>query len=124
MSGKPESSLDSREQTRQRRHAIRDRLARGVYEREKARDPTDRSRQSSWEDLNEGRRATRLNYADELLTTLVGALGLTWSMLESTGKCALWARETGAHSRLEAAEEAEELADILSALIPRTVKGK
>ena len=86
MSGKPEAFRNPREEARRRRHAIRDRLARGVYEREKARDQTDRNRQSSWEDLNEGRRATRLNYADELLTTLVGALGLTSSIHRSTAR--------------------------------------
>ena len=123
MSGKPEAFRNPREEARRRRHAIRDRLARGVYEREKARDQTDRNRQSSWEDLNEGRRATRLNYADELLTTLVGALGLTSSMLDSTVECARWARETGTPGRVEAADEAEQLADILSPLVPRPVGG-
>ena len=121
MSG-PSTSAHDDGGSRQLRHTIRERLARGVYEREKARDPTDRDRQSSWEDLNTGRRATRLNYADELLTTIVGALDFRWSMVDSLHRGAELARANEAEATSAAAAELEELAATLSALLPKPVQ--
>ena len=107
------------DRSRKLRRALRERLARGIYEREKARDPTRSRRQSSWEDLNAGRRATRLNYADELLTTLAGALGVDWATVESLEACARAALAQRGRGRETAAAETQELAEVLAALVPR-----
>ena len=114
---------DDRERARQLRRTLRERLARGIYEREKARDPTRSKRQSSWEELNAGRRATRLNYADELLTTLVGALGINWSTVESLDACASAAREARGRAVQSEAVDTRELAEVLAALVPRPAGG-
>lgn len=105
--------------TGDRRRELRERLARGIYEREKARDPTRSRRQSSWEDLNAGRRATRLNYADELLTTLAGALGVDWATVESLEACARVALAERGRDLEDAAAGTRELAEVLAALVPR-----
>ena len=110
---------DDRDQARELRRTLRERLARGIYEREKARDPTRSKRQSSWEELNAGRRATRLNYADELLTILAGALGVTWSTVESLDACAGAALEADGRAVENEAAETRELAEVLAALVPR-----
>lgn len=106
------------------RRALRERLARGIYEREKARDPTRSRRQSSWEDLNAGRRATRLNYADELLTTLAGALDVDWATVESLEACARAALAEGSRDLENAAAGTRELAEVLAALVPRPARGQ
>lgn len=108
---------------RELRRALRERLARGIYEREKARDPTRSRRQSSWEDLNAGRRATRLNYADELLTTLAGALGVDWTTVENLEACARAALAAKGRDRENAAAGTRELAEVLAALVPRPAGG-
>ena len=107
------------DRSRELRRELRERLARGIYEREKARDPTRSKRQSSWEDLNAGRRATRLNYADELLTTLAGALGVDWATVESLEACAQAALAEGGRDRENAAAGTRELAEVLIALVPK-----
>ena len=112
-------SPDARDRRRELRRTLRERLARGIYEREKARDPTRSKRQSSWEDLNAGRRATRLNYADELLTTLAGALNVDWATVESLEVCARAALAEGGGDRGNAAAETRELAEVLAALVPQ-----
>lgn len=106
------------------RRALRERLARGIYEREKARDPTRSRRQSSWEDLNAGRRATRLNYADELLTTLAGALDVDWATVESLEACARAALAGRSRDLENAAAGTRELAEVLAALVPRPARGQ
>lgn len=115
---KSDSPTDGKGRTRELRRMLRERLARGIYEREKARDPTRSKRQSSWEELNAGRRATRLNYADELLTTLMGALGISWSTVESLDACV-----RAALIRDQAGEDemarTRELAEYLAALVPK-----
>ena len=108
-----------RDRDRAPRRVLRERLARGIYEREKARDPTRSKRQSSWEELNAGRRATRLNYADELLTTLVGALGVDWSTVESLRACAGAAIEAGGRALEDEAAETRALAEAIEALVPK-----
>lgn len=110
---------DAGDRSRELRRALRERLARGIYEREKARDPTRSRRQSSWDDLNAGRRATRLNYADELLTTLAGALDVDWATVESLEACARAALAAGGGDREKAAAGTRELAEVLAALVPR-----
>lgn len=114
----PDPPTDAKNRNRELRRALRERLARGIYEREKARDPTRSRRQSSWEDLNAGRRATRLNYADELLTTLAGALGVDWTTVESLEACAEAALAAGGQHR-ENAAGTRELAEVLAALVPK-----
>ena len=111
------------DRNRDLRRALRERLARGIYEREKARDPTRSKRQSSWEDLNAGRRATRLNYADELLTTLAGALGVDWTTVENLEACARTALAAGGGDRENAAAGTRELAEVLAALVPKPAGG-
>ena len=120
----PDPPTGASDRSRELRRALRERLARGIYEREKARDPTRSSRQSSWEDLNAGRRATRLNYADELLTTLAGALGVDWSMVEGLEACARAALAEGSRDRENAAAGTRELAEVLAALVPRPAGGR
>ncbi len=115
---------DAGERRRALRRTLRERLARGIYEREKARDPTRSARQSSWEDLNAGRRATRLNYADELLTTLVGALGVEWATIEALETCARTARAAAGADTEGAAARTRELADALAALVPGPAGGR
>lgn len=110
---------DARDRSRELRRTLRDRLARGIYEREKARDPTRSKRQSSWDDLNAGRRATRLNYADELLTTLAGALDVDWATVESLEACAEAALAAGGGDRERVAAGTRELAEVLAALVPK-----
>lgn len=104
------------------RRDVRERLARGIYERERARDQVSPDRQASWEDLNTGRRATRLNYADELLSTLFGAFGLDWASVDAIRASAEAAREAGADP--EACETAKAAAEIVAALLPRRLKSK
>ena len=115
----PDSPAGPGARLRELRRTLRERLARGIYEREKARDPTRSKRQSSWEELNAGRRATRLNYADELLTTLVGALGASWSTVESLDACARAAVAGGEPAGPQDVAETEELSEVLAALVPR-----
>ncbi len=115
----PDHPTDAKNRNRELRRALRERLARGIYEREKARDPTRSRRQSSWEDLNAGRRATRLNYADELLTTLAGALDVDWATVESLEACAEVALAAGGRDREKAAAGTRELAEVLAALVPK-----
>ena len=122
MTSKPPP--DARERSRALRRELRERLARGIYEREKARDPTRSRRQSSWEDLNAGRRATRLNYADELLTTLAGALGVDWTTIESLDACARAARAAGGADLEDAASGTRELAEVLAVLVPGPAGGR
>ena len=120
---------DDRERALQLRRTLRERLARGIYEREKARDPTRSKRQSSWEELNAGRRATRLNYADELLTTLAGALGVDGTTVKSLDACAQAALASGGRTREDEtakgrgmedeAAETRKLAAVLAVLVPR-----
>ena len=119
----PDPPTDAEDRRRELRRALRERLARGIYEREKARDPTRSRRQSSWEDLNAGRRATRLNYADELLTTLAGALGVDWATVQSLEACARAALAQGGRHREIAAAGTQELAEVLAALVPRPAGG-
>lgn len=119
----PNPPRDGRSRERELRRTLRERLARGIYEREKARDPTRSKRQSSWEELNAGRRATRLNYADELLTTLVGALGITWSTVESLGACARAAGASDGQAREDEVAESQQLAALLAALVPKPARG-
>ena len=118
----PTARTDARRRSRELRRALRERLARGIYEREKARDPTRSTRQSSWEDLNAGRRATRLNYADELLTTFAGALGIDWGTVESLEACARTARAEGGREGENAAAATRELAEVLAALVPQPAR--
>lgn len=120
----PDPPTGARDRSRQMRRALRERLARGIYEREKARDPTRSRRQSSWEDLNAGRRATRLNYADELLTTLAGALDVDWATVESLEACARAALAEGSRDLENAAAGTRELAEVLAALVPRPARGQ
>jgi hypothetical protein len=115
----PAPAPDAGDRSREVRRTLRERLARGIYEREKARDPTRSRRQSSWEDLNAGRRATRLNYADELLTTLAGALDVDWATVESLEACARAALAAGGGDRDKAAADTRELAEMLAALVPQ-----
>lgn len=115
----PDPPEDAKNRNRELRRALRERLARGIYERERARDPTRSRRQSSWEDLNAGRRATRLNYADELLTTLAGALGVDWATVENLEACVRAALAEGGRDRESAAAGTQELAEVLAALVPR-----
>ena len=115
----PDPPTDAKNRSRELRRTLRERLARGIYERERARDPTRSRRQSSWEDLNAGRRATRLNYADELLTTLAGALGVDWATVESLEACAEVALAAGGGDRENAAAGTRELAEVLAALVPK-----
>ena len=115
----PDPGTDAKHRSRELRRTLRERLARGIYERERARDPTRSRRQSSWEDLNAGRRATRLNYADELLTTLAGALGVDWATIESLEACARAALAEGGGHRENAAAGTQELAEVLAALVPK-----
>ncbi len=115
----PDPATDAKNRSRELRRTLRERLARGIYERERARDPTRSRRQSSWEDLNAGRRATRLNYADELLTTFAGALGVDWVTIESLEACARAALAEGGRQRENAAAGTQELAEVLAALVPR-----
>ncbi len=121
----PDPPTGASDRSRELRRALRERLARGIYEREKARDPTRSRRQSSWEDLNAGRRATRLNYADELLTTLAGALGVDWTTVEGLEACAGAALAQGGRDRETetAAAGTRELAEVLAALVPRPAGG-
>lgn len=119
----PKPPPDTGDRNRELRRELRERLARGIYQREKARDPTRSRRQSSWEDLNAGRRATRLNYADELLTTLAGALGVDWATVENLEACARAALAAGGRDRQNAAAETRELAEVLAALAPRPAGG-
>ncbi|MDE0359130.1 MAG: hypothetical protein OXN92_15525 [Gammaproteobacteria bacterium] len=119
----PTAPTEAGNRRRELRRALRERLARGIYEREKARDPTRSRRQSSWEDLNAGRRATRLNYADELLTTLAGALGVDWATVEGLEACAGAALAQGGRDREIAAAGTQELAEVLAALVPRPAAG-
>ena len=119
----PDPPTGASDRSRELRRALRERLARGIYEREKARDPTRSKRQSSWEDLNAGRRATRLNYADELLTTLAGALGVDWTTVEGMEVCAQAALAQGGRDREIAAAGTQELAEVLAALVPRPAGG-
>ena len=119
----PDPPTGARDRSRELRRALRERLARGIYERERARDPTRSRRQSSWDDLNAGRRATRLNYADELLTTLAGALGVDWAMVEGLETCAGAALAQGGRDRETAAAGTQELAEVLAALVPRPAGG-
>ena len=118
----PAPAQDAGDRSRELRRTLRERLARGIYEREKARDPTRSKRQSSWDDLNAGRRATRLNYADELLTTLVGALAVDWATVESLEACAKAALAAGGGDREKAAAVTRELAEVLAALVPRPAR--
>lgn len=69
------------------RAEIVERLARGLYEREKVRDRTSHEKQAEWEDLNFGRKATRLHYADELFEILFGGFGFTWEMVDALKSC-------------------------------------
>lgn len=115
----PVPAPDARDRSRELRRTLRERLARGIYEREKARDPTRSKRQSSWDDLNAGRRATRLNYADELLTTLAGALDVDWATVESLEACAEAALAAGGGDREKVAAGTRELAEVLAALVPK-----
>lgn len=115
----PIPAPDARDRSRELRRTLRERLARGIYEREKARDPTRSKRQSSWDDLNAGRRATRLNYADELLTTLAGALDVDWATVESLEACAEAALAAGGGDRERVAAGTRELAEVLAALVPK-----
>lgn len=115
----PVPAPDARDRSRELRRTLRERLARGIYEREKARDPTRSKRQSSWDDLNAGRRATRLNYADELLTTLAGALDVDWATVESLEACAEAALAAGGGDRERVAAGTRELAEVLAALVPK-----
>ena len=110
---------DDRDRAQALRRTLRERLARGIYEREKARDPTRSRRQSSWEELNAGRRATRLNYADELLTTLAGAPRVDWSTVEGLRACAGAALEAGGRALEGDAAETRALAEALAALVPK-----
>jgi hypothetical protein len=114
------------------RRDIRERLARGIYAMESARDRTDDRPRASWEELNQGRRATRLNYADELLSTLFGALALGWNEVDAVRACVRAAREGGGAGReaVEAAgvglepdqlAAAARAADVMAALLPRRV---
>ena len=119
----PDPATGARDRSRELRRALRERLARGIYERERARDPTRSRRQSSWDDLNAGRRATRLNYADELLTTLAGALGVDWTTVENLEACARAALAQGGRDREIAAAGTQELAEVLAALVPRPAGG-
>ncbi len=76
---------------------------------------------------------TRLNYADELLTTLVGALGVTWSTVESLDACASAVLASGERSRQDEtakgrwmedeAAETRKLAEVLAVLVPRPAGG-
>lgn len=115
----PIPAPDAGDRSRELRRTLRERLARGIYEREKARDPTRSKRQSSWDDLNAGRRATRLNYADELLTTLAGALDVDWATVESLEACAEAALAAGGGDRERVAAGTRELAEVLAALVPK-----
>lgn len=119
----PPAPPDATDRSPELRRTLRERLARGIYEREKARDPTRSKRQSSWEELNAGRRATRLNYADELLTTLAGALGVDWATVEGLEACAGAALAQGGRDREIAAAGTQELAEVLAALVPRPAAG-
>jgi hypothetical protein len=101
------------------RRQIRERLARGIYQRERARDRTDDRPRAAWEDLNQGRRATRLNYADDLLATLFGALGLGWDEVDGIRACARSAALAGAEEDQRAA--AVRAADVVAALLPKRV---
>ncbi len=109
-------------EARELRRALRERLARGIYAREKARDPTRSTRQSTWDDLNAGRRATRLNYADELLTILAGALGVDWATVENLETCAR-ATLAAEGEPGEAAAGTRALAEVLAALVPPPAGG-
>ena len=102
------------------RRIVRERLARGIYERERARDRVSPDRQATWEDLNAGRRATRLNYADELLSTLFGAFGLEWSSVDALRATVRGAREAGVDP--DACDEVEAVAELVAALLPRRLK--
>lgn len=69
------------------RAEIVERLARGLYEREKVRDRTSHEKQAEWEELNVGRKATRLHYADELFEILFGGFGFSWEMVDALRSC-------------------------------------
>ena len=120
----PTAPTEAGDRRRELRRALRERLARGIYEREKARDPTRSRRQSSWEDLNAGRRATRLNYADELLTTLAGALGVDWTTVEGLEACAGAALAQGGRDReISRRRDAGTGRSARGALVPRPAGG-
>jgi hypothetical protein len=103
------------------RTEIRERLARGLYALERSRDRTAGSGRAAWDDLNQGRRATRLAHADELLSVLVGAFGFDWAMLEDIRACVAAARATDGD--LGAGDDALRAAALLEALLPRPVRG-
>ncbi|HSM05585.1 MAG TPA: hypothetical protein VK858_13285 [Longimicrobiales bacterium] len=103
------------------RREIRERLARGLYQLERSRDRTDPDRQARWEQLNQGRRATRLAHADELLSALIGAFGFDWTTAEAIDACADAARAAGGDRTVAA--EAARAAEILKALLPKRVGG-
>jgi hypothetical protein len=103
------------------RRAIRERLAQGLYALECSRDRTTPDRQASWEQLNQGRRATRLAHADELLSTPIDAFGFDWAMVRDVRSAVRDARaaagDPGAHPG------ALRAVVLLEALLPRPVAG-
>lgn len=103
------------------RTEIRERLARGLYALERSRDRTPGSGRAAWEDLNQGRRATRLAHADELLSVLVGAFGFDWAMLEGIRASVAAARAAGEDP--SAGDDALRAAVLLEALLPRPMRG-
>jgi hypothetical protein len=98
---------------------IVERLARGLYEREKKRDRTSNEKLATWEDLNFGRKATRLHYADELFEIVFGGLGFTWKMVDALNEC-IEARDA-AGGRDDVAAEARSAVDIIATLLPPRV---
>lgn len=105
------------------RRAIRERLARGLYALERSRDRTTvRDRQASWDQLNQGRRTTRLAHADELLSTLVDAFGFDWRMVTDI-RAAVDAAGRPAGGTESPHVDALRAVALLEALLPRPVEG-
>jgi hypothetical protein len=104
------------------RRAIRERLARGLYALERSRDRTTPDRQASWDQLNQGRRATRLAHADELLSTLVDAFGFDWAMVRDMRSAVREARAAAGDA--SAHPGALRAVALLEALVPRPVAGE
>lgn len=102
------------------RRVIRERLARGLYAMERARDrTTNPNRQASWEQLNQGRRATRLAHADELLSALVEAFGFDWRMVDDIRSAVAESRRASGTESAHA--HALRAVALLEALVPRPV---
>lgn len=99
------------------RAQIVERLARGLYEREKVRDRTSHEEQAAWEDLNVGRRATRLHYANELFEVLSGGFGFSWEMVDALRACLGKPEESDAPADA-IREEVERAIGIIETLLP------